>query len=106
LGLFKEGIMGFIKRYWIPEEADKWTKEDWIAIIISPIAYATLMVGLALSLLLLKEGFITLGVGIFLTFILHWVIDPKLRAISEEYEKKQREYLERLENIVKWRKDE
>lgn len=98
--------MKFIRREWKAEEADRWTKEDWIAIVISPIAYATLMVGLALSLLFLKEGFLILGAGILLTFILHWVIDPKLRAVSEEYEKKQREYLERLEKIVKWRKDE
>ncbi len=98
--------MKFIKRDWKPEEADSWTKEDWIAILISPIAYATLMVGLALSLLLLKEGFVIFGVGILLTFLLHWIIDPKLKAISEEYEKKQKEYLERLEKIVKWRKDE
>ncbi len=98
--------MKFIKRDWKPEEADSWTKEDWIAILISPIAYATLMVGLALSLLLLKEGFVIFGVGVLLTFLLHWIIDPKLKAISEEYERKQKEYLERLEKIVKWRKDE
>ncbi len=98
--------MRFIRREWKAEEADKWTKEDWIVIVISPIAYASLMVGLALSLLLLKEGFLIFGVGIALTFILHWVIEPKLRAVSEEYEKKQKEYLERLEKIVKWRKDE
>lgn len=98
--------MKFIKRDWKPEEADSWTKEDWIAILISPFAYATLMIGLALSLLLLEEGFVILGLGILLTFFLHWIIDPKLKAISEEYEKKQKEYIERLEKIVKWRKDE
>ncbi len=94
--------MKLIKREWKPEEADKWSKEDWIVIVISPIAYATLMVGLALSLLFLKEGFIIFGIGIILTVLLHWIIDPKLRAISEEYEKKQKEYLERLQKIVKW----
>lgn len=98
--------MKFIKRDWKPEEADSWTKEDWIAILMSPLAYATLMIGLALSLLLLKEGFVILSLGILITFLLHWIIDPKLKAISEEYEKKQKEYLQRLEKIVKWRKDE
>ncbi len=95
-----------IKRKWEPEEADKWTKEDWIVIAISPLAYATLMVGFALTILLRTEGFVVLTVGVLLTFILHWIIDPKLKSISEEYEKKQKEYLERLERIVKWRKDE
>lgn len=45
--------MRIIKRKWKPEEADLWTKEDVIAIIISPIAYALLMIGLALSFFLL-----------------------------------------------------
>lgn len=94
--------MEFTKRDWKPEEADRWTKEDWIAIVISPIAYAALMIGLALSLLLLVEGFIIFGVGVILTIFLHWVIDPKLKVISEEYEKKQKDYLERLQKIVKW----
>ncbi|MGQ9617697.1 MAG: hypothetical protein ACUVUG_01920 [Candidatus Aminicenantia bacterium] len=98
--------MRLIKREWKPEEADRWTKEDWLAIIISPLAYATLMVGLALSILLKLEGFIIFGIGIFLTFIMHWIIDPKLKAISEDYEKKQKNYIERLEKIVRWREDE
>ena len=92
-----------IKRKWKPEEADHWTKEDIIAIIISPICYALLMVGLVLSCFLLIEGFIIFGIGIFLTWLLHWIIDPKLRAISDEYEKKQKDYLKHLDDLVKWR---
>lgn len=92
--------MSFIRRKWTPEEADKWTVEDIIAIIISPFAYAFLMIGVALSLFLFFGGFVILLIGVVLTVIMHWVIDPKLRAISSEYEKKQREYIENLEKIV------
>jgi ABC-type transport system involved in cytochrome bd biosynthesis fused ATPase/permease subunit len=94
--------MAWIRRSWTAAEADEWTKEDVIAICISPLAYITLMLGVALSLLLRWEGFLLLGVGIFLTVLLHWVIDPKLKAISEEYEQRQKEYLQQLEKTVRW----
>jgi len=36
------------------------------------------------------------------TGVIYWVIDPKLRMISQEYEKKQKDYLKQLEEIQKW----
>ena len=94
--------MGFIKRKWTPHEADEWTKEDWIAIVISPFSYIFICMGLAMSLFLLPLGFLLLGIGIVITFFMFFVIDPKLRAISSAYEKKQREYLKELEKIQRW----
>lgn len=94
--------MSIIRRQWTPKEADEWRKEDWIAIVLSVFAYITLTVGSAMSFLLLTSGFIILGIGIILTVLMYWVIDPKLRKISEEYEKKQKNYLKRLEEIQKW----
>ena len=94
--------MAFIKRRWTPKEADEWRKEDWIAILLSVLAYITITVGSALSFLLLTSGFIILGIGILLTLLMYWVIDPKLKMISSEYEKKQKEYLLQLEKIQTW----
>lgn len=94
--------MGFIQRQWTPREADEWRKEDWIAIVLSVFAYIALVVGTALSFLLLPSGFIILGAGIVIILLMYWVIDPKLRTISTEYEKKQKAYLEQLEEIQKW----
>jgi hypothetical protein len=94
--------MKWIKRNWTPAEADNWTKEDWFVIIISPLAYIFLMIGIGLSLLLLWYGFLILAVGIGLTVAMHWIIDPKLKMISTEYERKQKAYLEQLENSVRW----
>jgi dipeptide/tripeptide permease len=94
--------MGWIKRKWTPHEADEWTKEDWIAIVLSPLSYISICMGLAMSLFLLPAGFIMLAVGILITVIMFYVIDPKLRAISSAYEKKQREYLRDLEKIQRW----
>ena len=94
--------MNIIRRQWTAKEADEWRKEDWIAIVLSVLSYLTLTVGTALSFLLLKSGFAILGFGIILTALMYWIIDPKLKTISQEYEKKQQDYLQRLEEIQKW----
>jgi len=96
--------MAFIRRDWDPVHADEWTKEDWIAIVLSPLAYIFLSIGTGLSILLLPIGFITFSIGIVLTILMHYVIDPKLKMISSEYEKRQREYLEERERKVRWEK--
>ena len=96
--------MGFIKRTWTAAEADEWRKEDWLTIIISPIAYTLIMIGVALSFLLLWIGFVILGLGIIATIVMHWIIDPKLKMISDEYESKQKEYILELERTVRWEK--
>ncbi|MBN2031047.1 hypothetical protein JW824_12485 [bacterium] len=94
--------MAWIKRKWTTAEADEWTKEDWLTIVISPIAYTLIMLGIALSFLLLPVGFVILGLGIIATIVMHKIIDPKLKAISDEYEKKQKDYILELERSVRW----
>jgi hypothetical protein len=91
-----------IRRTWTAQEADQWTKEDWITIVVSVLAYISLTIGVGLSLLLLWYGFIILILGILLTIFMHWVIDPKLKMVSAEYEKQQIGYLEELEKKVRW----
>ena len=97
--------MGLIKREWQANEADEWTKEDWIAIIISPFSYVLICMGLAMSLFLLPAGFFLLAVGIVITVVMFVIIDPKLRAVSSDYEQKQREYLKDLERIQRWEEE-
>jgi hypothetical protein len=48
------------------------------------------------------SGVLLLGAGILLTVAMHRIIDPKLKAISAEYEKKQKAYLEELDKIIRW----
>jgi hypothetical protein len=43
-----------------------------------------------------------LGAGVVLMLVMLWIIDPKLKAISEDYEAKQKQYLEDLEKIARW----
>ena len=94
--------MAWIRRNWTPHEADEWTREDWIAIVLSPFCYVLITMGLAMTLFLLPLGYILLAVGVVLTVVVFWVIDPKLSVLSAEYEKKQREYLGNLEQIQRW----
>jgi len=94
-----------IQRDWTPESADEMHKEDWFAIVFSVIAYISLMIGTAMSALLITEGFIILIIGILSTVIMYWIIDPKLKSISSEYEKQEKDYLFKLEEIQKWKGD-
>jgi amino acid transporter len=94
--------MPLIRRKWTSHDADEWSKEDWIAIVLSTISYIALTIGSVLSVLLLTSGFIILGIGIVVTLLMYFVIDPKLKTISSDYEKKQKEYLLKLEEIQKW----
>ncbi len=91
-----------IKREWTAQEAEEWTKEDTIAIILAPLNYVLLTLGVVLSLLLLPVGFVVLSLGIVSTALMVYVIDPKLTAISRDYEKKQAAYLEELEKNITW----
>ena len=94
--------MAWLRRSWKAEEADEWTKEDLIACILSPLAYLALAVGIALALLMKLIGFLILIAAVILIILMIYVIDPKLKSISREYEKKQRKYLEDLEKIIRW----
>jgi len=91
-----------IQRTWTAAEAEEWTREDWIAIGLSPLVMASFMMGVA-SLLLLRPGGIALTLfAVVGTLAIYWVIDPKLRAVSAEYEQRQAKYLEELERGVRW----
>jgi hypothetical protein len=94
--------MSWIKKEWTAQEADRWTKEDYLTFIISPVIYVLVALGVAFSLLLLWYGWVILAVSIILLVIMIKIIDPKLKAISEDYEIKQKKYLEDLEKIARW----
>jgi hypothetical protein len=58
--------------------------------------------GTTYAFLLNPMGFVLLGTGVALGGLVLWIIGPKLAAVSGEYEKKQAEYVEQLERIVRW----
>jgi hypothetical protein len=92
----------FIKRTWTAAEAEEWTREDWIVIVLSPLVMAAFMIGVAYLLLLQPGGILLTLFAVAGTFVIYWIIDPKLRAVSAEYELRQAKYLEELERGVRW----
>jgi Na+/proline symporter len=91
-----------IRRKWEPEEAQDWTREDWIAILLSPVVFAAILFGLTKVLLLQWTGLWLLLVAVAGSWIIYWVIDPKLRAVSVEYESRQARYIADLERRHRW----
>ncbi len=94
--------MTWPRRDWSAYEAEEWTVEDLLASVLSSLAYILLMLGVALSLLALTVGYILLALGVVAAVAMYLTIDPKLRTISSEYEKKQKDYLQTLEKIQRW----
>jgi hypothetical protein len=94
--------MTWIRRRWTPDAADHWSREDVVATGLSVVAYMLLLLGTTLSLLAMTAGYLLLAAGLLAAGVTYYIIDPKLRAVSTDYEKKQKEYLVRLEGITRW----
>ncbi len=100
------GPRPLIRRAWTAEQADHWTREDWLVVVLSPLVMAGLMIGVTKSLLLQPGGVVLLVTSITGMFLVYWIIDPKLRALSAEYESQQATYAEELEQRLRWQDKE
>lgn len=98
--------MSFIRRNWSPEAADHWSKEDAIATAFSVASYVFLILGGTLSLLAMTAGYLLLTAAVICMAVMYYVIDPKLRAVSKDYESKQKAYIEHMEQLTRWEKHE
>ena len=74
--------------------------------MLSPVVYALLLFGLVKILLLQWSGLGMLGAAVLGTGLIYWAIDPKLRAVSAEYEGRQADYATRLERRLRWCDDD
>lgn len=93
--------MQFMRKNWSPQAADEWTAEDWVAMVLSVISYLGIGIGTPLAFFGIT-GWLLLAVGVIAMFLMIAVIDPKLKAVSAEFEKKQQEYLDRLQRLQRW----
>jgi len=84
------------------EQAEKWGWEELVACVLSPVSYIFVALGLALVILFIPIGWVYLVIGLTATALMYFVIDPKLRAISDEYERNQAEFLKHVESVSKW----
>ncbi len=101
----ESGPRPLIRRKWTAAQADGWSREDWIVVVLSPISMGFLMIGVTKTLLLQPGGIMMLAGAIVGIGFIYWVIDPKLRAISAEYEEQQAQYVKELENRLRWQDD-
>ena len=73
--------------------------------VISPLVFAALMIGVTKLLLLQPGGLWLVLAAVGGTVVIYWIIDPKLRAISSEYEARQAGYVAELEQRLRWQDD-
>ncbi len=90
------------RKDWSPDQADEWTVHDLLASILSVVAYMLTAIGVAGALLLRAWGFVALIVGIVCVVLMYRVIDPKLRAMSEAFAKRQDEFLKHVDKTTRW----
>ncbi len=98
--------MSLFKRDWTPIEAEEWTRHDLWASALSAASFFLTAVGVAGSLLLQTWGFVTLGLALVCVYVMFRIIDPKLRAISTDFEAKEAAYIEQLDRAIRWEKDD
>lgn len=89
------------KKSWTPAEAQRWTGEDYLAMILSVMTYFGLGIGTPVAFFH-WSGYVFLALGGLSGILLTLVIDPKLKAISSDFEEKQQQYLEDLQKIMRW----
>ena len=94
--------MSLFKKNWTAHEADRWTRHDFLACVFGVLAFVLVTVGVAGALLLQTWGFISLGLSILFSWLTFKVIDPKLRALSGGFEKRQAGYLDAVERQNRW----
>lgn len=94
-----------IRRHWTPGSADTWSREDYLAGVLSAVAYLLIILGSALSLLASFTGYIILLTGVISGALMYYVIDPKLRALSKDYASRQSQYQDRVDRITRWEED-
>ena len=94
--------MSLFQKHWTPAQADEWTIHDLIASVLSVVAYTLVGVGTGAALLLQRWGFIALIAGIITIVLMYFIIDPKLKAMSKAFAKRQQEFLEHVEKTTRW----
>ena len=94
--------MNLFKKSWTADEADEWTVHDFAGSVFGVLAYVLVTIGVAGAFLLQLWGFVCIAAAVVCVLLMHRILDPKLRAISQSYEAKQAEYLDRLEKRIRW----
>ncbi len=98
----KKKRMKLFKKDWTPEEADEWTSHDFWASFLGVLAYILIAVGIIGSFFLQLWGFAAVVLALVLSLVVFFIIDPKLKAMSKSFDKKQAGYLKKMEQTNRW----
>ena len=93
---------GLFKRDWTPEDADEWTIHDLAASVLSALSYVGICVGVLGALFMKWWGFAALVGGCVSIWLMWKIIDPKLKALSIEFELKQQGYIDDMSRQTRW----
>ena len=89
---------------WTSASADEWTRHDFVASVLATASYFLVGIGTAGVLLLKLWGVVALAAGVLSVVLMYLVIDPKLRAMSETFARRQQEFLDHVEKTTRWEK--
>jgi hypothetical protein len=98
--------MNLFKKDWTAAEADEWTYHDFWASLLGVLAYILIAVGIIGAFMLQVWGFVAVFAALILSLVMFFIIDPKLKAMSEAFDKKQGGYLEKMEKTNRWEKSD
>ena len=94
--------MSLFKHDWTPVEAEEWTSHDLAASILSILSFFLATIGIAGVLLFQVWGVVTLVLSLVCMVLMYKIIDPKLRAISTDFEAKEAKYLAEIDRVTRW----
>jgi uncharacterized membrane protein YoaK (UPF0700 family) len=79
--------MPLVNRKWKETSVNKRTRNDWITIILFASMYVGVAVGIVLVLFLRPVGFIVMGVTVGFIALMFWIMNLKLKTISQNHVK-------------------
>lgn len=94
--------MRLLRRDWTPSDAEEWTMHDVVASLLSIACYLLVTIGVAGALLLRPWGFVALVLAAVCGVAMWRIVDPKLRAVSREFEQREAAYLQHVERTTRW----
>jgi len=80
----------------------EWSTDDLVTSVLSAVIYFNGLAATALVLVNNVTGWILAGLTVPELILMYKIIDPKLKAVSGSFEKRQKQYLEELDRIVEW----
>lgn len=106
LSLLAAGVHYMQKRGGRLDSPREWSREDLLASVLGALAYVGGLAGMALLFMNMLMGYVITAITVLQIIAMYKVIDPKLRRVSGAFEQKQAEYLEELDRIVQWERED